>query len=113
MKPFSTENHADMFPPTVDHNEVVKQVREHLSRDHYPQFIGMGEVGLGHVSHLRCLTDDDIAIRVPSGWKSTGSGADAADPGGGSGVIGTALAFASVWLSALRTPAKTLLVLQH
>ena len=46
---FPAENHADMFPAAVDHDEVIEQVRERLACYHHAQLVSMGEVGLAHV----------------------------------------------------------------
>src|SRR5690554_785448 len=51
-----------MLPTTVGHGKVVEQMREWLACDRHTQFFGMGEVGLGHISWLRCLAEDDVAL---------------------------------------------------
>ena len=61
------QNHTDMFPPAVDHDEVIKQMRKRLPRDHHVQVVGMGEVGpiflrRGHIAGLRRLTEDDAPL---------------------------------------------------
>jgi len=59
---FPAQNHTDMLPTAVDHDEVVKQVRERLTCDRHLQFLGMGEVRLGHVSRLGRLAEDDVVF---------------------------------------------------
>lgn len=39
------ENHGDVLPAAVDHDEVVEQMRKRLARDRHLQLLGMGEVG--------------------------------------------------------------------
>ena len=51
-----------MLPAAVDQDEVVEQMRKGLTRDRHAQLVGMGEVGLGHVSRLRRLAEDDVAL---------------------------------------------------
>ncbi len=53
-----------MFPAAVDHDEMVKQMRKRLLSDRDAQLFGVGEVGLGHVSWLGCLAEDDVALRT-------------------------------------------------
>jgi len=59
---FPAKDHADMLPTTVGHGKMVEQMREWLACDRHRQLFGMGEVGLGHVSRLRCLAEDDVAL---------------------------------------------------
>ena len=71
---FPTKDNTDMLPPRLllaaaDPDEVTKQVCKRLARDHHARFFGMGEVWpafekRGHVSRLRRLTEDDVALRT-------------------------------------------------